>query len=543
MGIKQFFIWLQKNHASSITPLKEASDCASLDGTVDHLLIDMNGLFHSCAQYVYRYGNYASDSVFKDSPILRKKYYQCVCDTIDMYYTMVKPKKTIVLCVDGVAPVAKQNQMRTRRVRKNEHAEKGGFDSNNLSVGTEFMHNLTKFIDAYVCRKITEDVDYWGKIKVIVSNEKVCGEGEHKLVNFIRAHHNEPIVFQGLDADLIMLSLFTGSKNVHILRENLFKHSKDDGDYFLVSIDKVKESLIEELKWPGKFNDDRAIDDFVFLGFLVGNDFLPHIPCIEIVSDGIEMMFAVYKDVCTVHGHLINDCSINLKALRSFFETISQFEVDVLQDKFGKPVFMEDKVAIVAAGKSGVINIYKYREEYKKVKFANVDYNAICQEYIKGLYWVLGYYSGKNIDWNWYYPHHYAPFAFDLGSYQSMPVSLPITPSESVDMFLQLVAILPKRNESLVPECLRRLIPEEVEYETDMSGMRREWEGIVLLPFLDRKRLRHFYMTHVRHLSDRDKKLNQNGKSYVYSIGENEYVLHTNYGNYPCKTKRSICTI
>jgi 5'-3' exonuclease len=41
-----------------------------------------------------------------------------------------------------------------------------------------------------------------------------------------------------------------------------------------------------------------------------------------------------------------------------------------------------------------------------------------CQDYIEGLYWVLGYYgSHKSVDWTWHYKHQAAPFITDLYKY------------------------------------------------------------------------------------------------------------------------------
>jgi 5'-3' exoribonuclease 1 len=204
------------------------------DIQVENFYLDMNGIIHPCT-----HGNADGELVFLDETAMFKKIFLYV----DRLYKMVQPSKVLYLAVDGVAPRAKMNQQRSRRFRSAKEAEqlaaevtarenfmghdlsvssgKQRFDSNCITPGTDFMLKLSLAMQKWVEFKQKTDPFWKAGATVIVSGPDVPGEGEHKVMDFIRESQEKykadgkstdlygpgwTHVLYGLDADLIMVS-------------------------------------------------------------------------------------------------------------------------------------------------------------------------------------------------------------------------------------------------------------------------------------------------------------------------------------------------
>ena len=65
------------------------------------------------------------------------------------------------------------------------------FDSNAITPGSPFMETLDAYLVYFIQRKIDEDAD-WRNIEVVLSGHQTPGEGEHKIMDFIRSLKSRP---------------------------------------------------------------------------------------------------------------------------------------------------------------------------------------------------------------------------------------------------------------------------------------------------------------------------------------------------------------
>ncbi|KAF6831678.1 GTPase-activator protein for Ras-like GTPase [Colletotrichum plurivorum] len=392
MGIPAAFRWLSNKYPKIISPVIEEQPVKMEDGStipvdttgpnpngeeLDNLYLDMNGIVHPCSHPEDR-------PAPKDEEEMMLEVFRYT----DRVVNMVRPRKLLMIAVDGVAPRAKMNQQRSRRFRSAQEAQqkeedkqellkllkqqnggtvsddtlesvtKKAFDSNSITPGTPFMDILAASLRYWCAYKLNTD-PAWAKLKIIISDATVPGEGEHKIMSFVRSQRISPDydpntrhVIYGLDADLIMLGLATHEPHFRVLREDVFfqdskarmcklcgqkghearacrgEAKEKDGEFdeqdkavalkpfIWLHVSILREYLAVELNVPGlpfRFDLERALDDWVFMCCFVGNDFLPHLPALEIRENGIDTLTAIWKDnLPHMGGYVTKDGHVDL---------------------------------------------------------------------------------------------------------------------------------------------------------------------------------------------------------------------------------------
>ncbi|KAH0550752.1 5'-3' exoribonuclease 1 isoform X1 [Cotesia glomerata] len=510
----------------------------------DNLYLDMNGIIHCCS-----HPNDA-DAQFR---ITEETIFKNIFHYVEVLFRTIKPQKLFFMAVDGVAPRAKINQQRGRRFRAAKEAElveararakgetipeESRFDSNCITPGTLFMAKLTQQLKYFVTYKISTD-KLWQKCKIILSGPEVPGEGEHKIMDYIRYIKSQPDhdpntrhCLYGLDADLIMLSLCTHEPHFAVLREEV-KYGKnvqkciipEKTKFCLLHISLLREymehefeSLKTELKFP--FDIEKIIDDWILMGFLVGNDFIPHLPNLHIANGALPVLYHAYKQILpTLDGYINEAGKLNLERFEKFMDQLSHIDVERFAETLADLKYFEGKTgrrpnesertsyrkskdspeqldspiktpmnkdlsALIQAtdeillGHSDEeelidtdsdnemynLEFLQHKRDYyiNKFEYESVDASVMrsqAEAYVTAIQWNLHYYYDGCCSWSWYYPHHYAPYISDIKGFKDFKLSFDL--GSPFLPFQQLLAVLPAASKELLPPAYQGLLTEE----------------------------------------------------------------------------------
>lgn len=581
MGIPFYFKYLFDNFPNTIHHIHDKLEEIS----IDNYLIDLNFLIHNVCQKFFPKKENRFDKPKRllhpkkeeKINISNKMIYSEVCKKIEERVFIIHPRKRIFLSIDGVAGCSKGSQQRQRRflsIKSKNIEEINQFDSNCISAGTEFMDGLSKYLDIYFKNKINSS---YKSIEIIFSNEKVVGEGEHKLIIYIRKNfqqllnNKETICIDSPDADLLMLALGTHYPYMYVFRNNIYEFIKCK--YFLVDISQLRINMLQVIKQndpPGredqkrddikkenKEEDDKLIDDFLLIGTWFGNDFVHIIHSLEMNTKNMDELLMLYfqnrklfatgrEDEKLIKENIAasreglniiikhnNKYCFNIKFLKSYLYLISKKEIELFKNK-SKFIFT-DKLLQKFTNEHNVIDFESYRKEYYKTKLyitTQEEKNQFCYQYLKTLIFVIRYYLSGIPDHHFSFQYHYSPFFTDLYEYVCTLRDKDILDfdfnenNKPLSLYEQLISILPIESKHLLPKIFHPLYEVDSEiydfypinFDTDIDGVREEYQGKVLLNFVDVQRLKDAYnKIDQSYLTEFEKKRNKIGKVMIYT--------------------------
>ena len=547
MGIPSYFAHVLKKYPHVIKRLSELP-------CINNLYLDCNGMIYD----VVRQMQYAPEN----AAAYEAELLQRICDSIDACIAIMRPVSSVFIAFDGVAPVAKLNQQRERRYkswylgemesqRRRDHAKQGtriqppkpAWNTSAITPGTQFMNALhDKLAEHY-------DATKRAALKIMISSSKEPGEGEHKLFEYIREHAAEHAgvntVIYGLDADLIMLCMshLHISRGIYLYRETpefvkSVNVALDEKEKYFMDIPEFADAIWGATSTPhtpngalipkgGMRGTHGSPMDYIFLCFMLGNDFLPHFPALNIRTTGIATLMDAYRATIGADESIIQTpFAIHWPNYKKVVAHLAAQELTLirkehaLRDRQARHMrdtdkeddVMHDVMMLPMTQRDVERRIDPFVAGWERRYYAALcdihdndpaKTSLLCRNYLEGLEWTFRYYTSGCVDWKWTYANHYPPLLADLvqhipTTYDATFSFLSVKPKDPIRDVVQLCYVLPRASHALLPPSVQRALMRSKlasKYTDDGSPdfkwayCKYFWECHTDLPALDLREL------------------------------------------------------
>lgn len=407
--------------------------------------------------------------------------------------------------------MAKIRQQRVRRF-KSAWLRKGGWDTNAITPGTRFMEKLGLVLKGFCDRR------GW-----ILSGADEAGEGEHKIMHWLRAkgHLDKkgPVVVYGLDADLILLTMLVGEQlglDMYLLREKQeFGHKAiQEGPQLYQMLN------VNEFQMRLGVSGEEEVLNYIALMSLMGNDFLPHSLTHKLSDGGHECVMESLHSL-RANGWLIENGRYKPHVLAGIFRSWSLEEdsrmLHMIKKKqeqavrgVGKGMDLSEGLPLEWAVENEFLKGSALTEDWKDKYWSWIhplcdqEYKGyICAEYLRGFQWILDYYCGLPVNKSWMFPAWIPPLWSDLAHAQLCEGPEPEPeeepeegPEEGPEPQEQLAMVLPLESWGLVRKANLRRLPALAPQMWPRSfgffslGRKWLWECEARIPVLTAGRLR-----------------------------------------------------
>ena len=564
MGIPSYFAHVLKKYPRVIKRLAELP-------CINNLYLDCNGMVYD----VVRQMQYTPEN----TAAYEAEMLQRICDSIDACIAILRPTSSVFIAFDGVAPVAKLNQQRERRYkswylgemeaqRRRDHnkitqkgGQKGGrveppkpaWNTSSITPGTKFMNalhdKLAEYYDTANPSALNARYNLSGGAGIIVSSSKEPGEGEHKLFEYIRDHASEhanmTTVIYGLDADLIMLCMshLHISRGIYLYRETpefvkSVNVALDEKEKYFMDIPEFADAIWGATSTPhtpngalipkgGVRGTHGSPMDYIFLCFMLGNDFLPHFPALNIRTTGIATLMDAYRATIGADETIIQTpFAIHWPNYKKVVAHLAAQELTLirkehaLRDRQARHMrdtdkeddVMHDVMMLPMTQRDVERRIDPFVAGWERRYYAALcdihdndpaKTSLLCRNYLEGLEWTFRYYTSGCVDWKWTYANHYPPLLADLvqhipTTYDATFSFLSVKPKDPIRDVVQLCYVLPRASHALLPPSVQRALMRSKlasKYTDDGSPdfkwayCKYFWECHTDLPALDLREL------------------------------------------------------
>jgi 5'-3' exoribonuclease 1 len=552
MGIPSYFAHVLKKYPRVIKRISELP-------CINNLYLDCNGMIYD----VVRQMQFSPDKQAEYEAELLQR----ICESIDACIAVMRPTSSVFIAFDGVAPVAKLNQQRERRykswylgvmetqrrrditaqnqktgVKGRIEPPKPAWNTSAITPGTNFMNTLHNKLLEYFDASDPAALNARYGADIIISSSKEPGEGEHKLFEYIREHAAQhaaaTTVIYGLDADLIMLCMshLHVSRGIYLYRETpefvrSINVALDEKERYYMDIPEFADAIVEQLT-KGEVpltNMGGKVMDYIFVCFMLGNDFMPHFPALNIRTTGIATLLEAYRaTIASDETITIQGGGIHWPTYKKFIAALATQELTLvrkehttrdrqarhMRDTDKEDDVMHDVMMLPMTQRDVERSIDPFNAGWDLRYYATLcdipmdgktdaaEIAALCRNYLEGMEWTFQYYTRGCVDWKWTYANHYPPLLADL--VQHIPDNananantlsfLQVKPKEPIRDVVQLCYVLPKASHALLPPAVARglmrskLAPKYTDdgsHDFKWAYCKYFWECHTDLPALD----------------------------------------------------------
>jgi 5'-3' exonuclease len=477
----------------------------------------------------------------------------------------------VYIAIDGPAPRGKMIQQRHRRYRKimekeylknlkqlNGIFEEEPWDTSNITPGTKFMLKLSNALKNAAKEGLFSS---HAKIDVILSDGSVPGEGEHKFMSYIKnleVDDGGKVCIFSNDGDLLVLcNRFVGEKEILLLTEpnqtsRVVQEFYQGEEFMYILFKEFQNGLIDELELQS-YDKTRVINDYIFITFFGGNDFVKHFP-FTMMKEGntFNLLIKIYKMLLEIHGSYLISFNkdskkphINTAFFKDFIaELAKREEISMInkQKRYNNSTPDKMNENLTKSNEKDAIwkepylkwqNNYYYKEDHPEYEihkdvFKKINYEdekkdwkpryyqhffdldttnsyqfqqekaIVSLQYIKSLVYTLHYYLDEIPSWTWFYPYRMAPFPSDVQATLHNIVDInSIFKFEKGEPFLpfdQLMLVLPPQN-LILPKMYKNLMSNQLSefypntFTLDILAGEKYIYSEPILPEIDLKRV------------------------------------------------------